>query len=98
MSNVTKRYRIDGLDEYTIEYRWQSAGYYKIFATLCPDDPHGGAPSTHHRYDGGQICVAVGREPRTLDRAVAIASLWMKRYSQYIRTGRFEDSGGRVNV
>ena len=98
MSSVTKRYRIDGTDEYTIEYRWQSAGFYKIFAPSCPDDPLGSGPGTHHRYESGEICVAAGREPRTLDRAVAIASLWMKRYSRYIRTGCFDNSGTRVDV
>jgi hypothetical protein len=98
MSTITKRYRIDGVDDYTIEYRLQSNGTYAIVATSCPPDPYDGGPSVHHRYSGGAICVATGREPRTLDRAVAITSLWMKRYSQYIRTGTFDNSGTRVNV
>jgi hypothetical protein len=97
MSTV-KRYRVDERDEYTIEYRSQSNGTYKIFATSCPPDPYGNGPSVHHRYQSGEICVASGREPATLDRAVAIASLWMKRYSQYLHTGTFENSGGRVDV
>ena len=75
MSSVTKRYRIDGADEYTIEYRWL-ASFYKIFAVSCPSDPHGNGPGTHHRYDSGEICVAAGKEPRTLDNAIAVASLW----------------------
>ena len=98
MISVTKRYRIDGIDEYTIEYCWQAAGHFKIFAPSCPSDPNGKGPSTHHRYESGEICVAAGCEPRTLDRAVALASHWMKRYSQYIRTGSFDNSGSRVDV
>lgn len=96
--SITKRYRIDGRDDYTIEYRPQSNGTYKIFATTCPADPYGKGPHTHHRYASGEICVAAGREPRTLDRSKAIASLWMKRYSQYLRTGSFDNSGSKVNV
>ena len=65
MASATKRYRIDGVDDYTIDYRWQSVGYYKIFAVACPTDPYGNGPTTHHRYDSGEICVAAGREPRT---------------------------------
>ena len=98
MSVTTKRYRIDGEDEYTIEYQRQSDGTYKIFAPACPPDPHGEGPSVHHRYSSGEICVVAGREPETLDRAIAIASLWMKRYSRYVRTGSFDNSGSRVDV
>ena len=98
MASATKRYRVDGRDDYTIEYREQSNGTIKIVAVECPDDPHGNGPSTHHRYDSGEICVKEGKEPRTLDQAKAIASLWMKRYSQYVRTGSFDSSGGRIDV
>src|SRR6266851_2504713 len=98
MVTVTKRYRIDGVDEYTIEYQQQSNGRFKIFAPSCPSDPNGNGPGTHHRYESGEICVAAGKEPRTLDNAKAIASVWMKRYSQYIRTGSFDNSGTRVDV
>ncbi|MBI2806067.1 MAG: hypothetical protein HYX68_13890 [Planctomycetes bacterium] len=97
MATVTKRYRIDGADEYTIEYR-PVGSYLKIVAVGCPGDPYGNDSQTHHRYDSGEICVKPGYEPRTLDRAKAIASLWMKRYSRYIRTGRFDNSGGSVDV
>lgn len=98
MASVTKRYRIDGRDEYTIEYQQQPNGNFKLFAPSCPSDPHRAGPSTHHRYESGEICVAAGKEPKTLDQAKAVASLWMKRYSQYIRTGTFDNSGGRVDV
>lgn len=97
MATVTKHFRVDGRDDYTIEFR-ESSGKLKIFAVDCPDDPHGNGPSTHHRYDSGEICVKEGKEPRTLDQAKAIASLWMKRYSQYVRTGSFDSSGGRIDV
>ncbi len=98
MSTIRKRYRIDGFDEYTIEFRQQANGTFKIFAVECPDDPFGNSVSAHHRYEGGEICVAAGREPSDLERATAIASLWMKRYSKYVRTGAFDNSGARVDV
>ena len=34
MASVTKRYRIDGVDEYTIEYRDQPNGTIKIVAVV----------------------------------------------------------------
>ena len=64
MASVTKRYRVDGSDEYTMEFRPQSNGTYKIFAPSCPSDPYGNGAKIHHRYSDGEICVAEGREPR----------------------------------
>jgi hypothetical protein len=98
MSTIRKRYRIDGIDEYTIEYRQQPNGTFKIFAMECPYDPFGNSASVHHRYGSGENCVAAGKEPQDIERATALASLWMKRYSQYVRTGVFNNSGARIDV
>ncbi len=98
MSTIQKQYRVDGTDDYTIEYRPQSNGTYKIVATQCPDNIHGQGPTTHHRYDSGEICVASGREPRTLDRAKAIAMAWIDGYTEYLKTGHFPNGKRRINV
>ena len=50
MSTITKRYRIDGADEFTMEYREQSSGMWKIVAVTCPPDPYGKGAAKHHRY------------------------------------------------
>lgn len=96
---VSIRYRetVHG-DLYTIEYRKQSKGTYKIF---CSDHPYNSQSTSVHKchlYSSGEVCITAGREPRTLDRAKAIATLWMHGYSQYIRTGTFPAGKSRVNV
>jgi hypothetical protein len=98
MSSLTKRYRVDGTDEYTIEYRRESDGTYALYCHEHPRDPFGKGASTHHLYESGRICVASGHEPNTLDRATAIASVWMHGFSRYVRSGTFPRGGGRVNV
>src|SRR5262249_29009440 len=51
-----------------------------------------------HLLAGEEICVAAGREPRTLERAKAIAMVWLHGFGIYRRTGRFPNDGARVNV
>lgn len=98
MSSTFKRYRVDGQHEFEIEYRPESDGTYSIFCHDHPSNPHGDGPSTHHLYASGRVCVSAGREPRTLDRAKAVASAWMNGFSHYVRTGTFPAGGVRVNV
>lgn len=83
---------------FTIEFRPEPDGTYSLWALESPTNPHGGGVTTHHLYGSGEICVADGRKPRSLDRAVAIAVYWMNRYSTYVRTGAFPQTPGRVNV
>ena len=95
---MRKAYRVDGKHEFVIDYVEQSDGTFKIYAPICPRDPHGNDSNTHHRYASGEICVAAGCEPDTLDRAEAIAKYWAEKYSAYVTTGIFSDTGGKVSV
>lgn len=95
---MMKSYRVNGRDTYQIDYRTQSDGTIKLYCPLHPHDPHGKGSPEHHLYDSTEICVAKGKEPRTLDRAKAIATLWMEGFSKYVRTGSFPQGGGRVKV
>lgn len=93
-------YRVNGVDLYSIEFRPQPNGTFKIFVPMHPPDPHRKNSHEHHLYDSGEICVAPGKEPRTLDRAKAIAIHWMECWSVYIRTsdGKFPKGGRKVTV
>jgi hypothetical protein len=95
---ITKRYRVDDDDLYEIEYRRESDGTYSIWCRKHPHNPVGGGVSDHHLYSSGQVCVSAGREPRTLDRAVAIAHVFMKSFSHWVRHGTPGRTGGRVSV
>ena len=95
---MIKHYLVDRRDRYTIEFRPQSDGTVKLFATEYPSNPYGGGPHDHHLYSSGEICVSAGHEPRTLDKAAAIAMVWCEGWSKYIRTGRFPSGSKRVNV
>lgn len=95
---VTKRYRVRGTDNYTISFERQSNGTYKIRCTEHPANSYSSAATKCHLYGSGDVCVTAGKEPRSLDRAVAIAQVWMNGYSTYVRTGRFPTGKSRVNV
>jgi hypothetical protein len=92
------RYLIDKTDRYAIEFRPQPDGTIKLFAVTHPADPFGAGVSINHLYGSGEICVATGRAPRTMDRARAIAMVWAKGWSTYIRTGKFPSGNQKVNV
>ena len=83
---------------YVIEYAWNGT-FYVMYVKQRPPNPH---PNVHqhtfHILDVDRICVTRGREPRTLDRAKAIAYVWMRGYSQFVATGRFPNPAHRVNV
>jgi hypothetical protein len=95
---VTKHYRVNGKDVYTVTYTKKWNGKYKI---NCSQHPHN-SKSTNvndcHLYGNGEVCVTSGKEPRTLDKAQAIGLAFCEGYSQHIRTGRFPNGAKRVNV
>ncbi|MFN0019468.1 MAG: hypothetical protein ACKVP0_14505 [Pirellulaceae bacterium] len=95
---MVKHYVVNGKDRYTIRFELQAGGYYKLFADSHPTDPHGDGVSANHLYSTGEICVSTGNEPRTLDRARAIAMHWCEGWSTYCRTGKFPTGGRRVSV
>lgn len=94
---MLKRYRVNGRDDYAIEFV-ASEGKFKLFAREHPADPYGKPVNDCHLYSSGEICVAAGHEPVTLDRAKAIAVHWMEGWSQYVRTGEFPKGSRRVTV
>ena len=99
MSTIAKRYReTRSKDLYTIEFRLQPGGHYDIHCTEHPTNRYDPSVSNCHLYSSGKVCVAGGKEPRTLDRAMAIAFIWMEGYSQYCRSGVFPTGAKRVNV
>lgn len=97
--SITKRYRETNTgDEYTIRYESQPDGTWKCFADAHPDNDYDPAVRLCHLYSSDEICVFAGKEPRTFDRAQAIAFVWMEGYSQYVRTGVFPKGKKRVHV
>ena len=92
------RYVVKGTDHYVIEFRPQSDGAIKMFVINHPADPWGKTVVVHHLYTNGTICVAAGHEPRTADRARAIAQVWAAGWSSYIRTGTFPSGSQKVNI
>lgn len=98
-STVRKRFRqTPHGDMYTLEFRRQSDGHWDIHAIESPHNPQDTSVSICHLYSSGEVCVMAGKEPRTLDRALAIAFFWMDGYSAYIRTGKFPTAAKKVNV
>lgn len=84
-------------DIYTIEFR-NAGSYYTIWCSEHPDNPYDDDVSKCHLYSSGQVCVTAGKEPRTLDKAKAIAAAWIDGYSEYVRTGVFPTGTRRYNV
>ena len=95
---MIKEYRVDGRDYYKIDIRPQSDGTIKSFALDHPSDPWGKGVEENHLYSTGEICVSKGQEPRTMDRAKAIAMVWCEGWSVYVRTGVFPKGAKRINV
>lgn len=95
---MRKAFRVDGRHDFVFDLEPQANGTIKVLAPICPPDPYGKSAATHHRYDSGEICVASGKEPRTYGKAEAIARYWAEKYSAYVTTGTFADTGAKVRV
>ena len=95
---MRRAFRVNGRHEFVIDLVPQSDGTIKIFAPICPPDPYGDVVGKHHRFSTGEICVTASRAPRTFDKAEAIARYWAERYSGYVTTGTFADTGAKVRV
>jgi hypothetical protein len=94
---MTCNFLVDGVDRYAIEIR-SNGDHYTLHAMTYPPNNQGGGVSDHHLYSSGEICVSSGYEPRSVDRAKAIAMSWCEGWSQYVRTGVFPNGPKRVNV
>jgi hypothetical protein len=100
-SVVTKRYvnrQPKYTDHYALSFRPQADGTFEIHAETRPHDPYRLVDECHIDLGGTKVCVRVGKEPRTFERAEAIAHAWMIGYSVYIRTGKFPRGSVRVDV
>ena len=53
---------------------------------------------TVHLLGGNWVCVATGREPKTLGQALAMSVQWMRGFSEFIQTGRFLEVTGPVDI
>lgn len=91
------QFLVDRVDHYTIEIR-PSGNCYSLHAISHPPNTQGGGVTTHHLYSSGQICVSTGYEPRTIERAKAIAMSWCEGWSKYIRGKEFPNGRKRVLV
>jgi hypothetical protein len=88
-------------DAYTIWYRREDDGTYTLWAHNWPNDPFHNVDESHlggSTPAGAEVCIAPGKEPRSLERAEAIAHTWMLGYSEYVRTGKFPKGTRRVSV
>ena len=85
-------------DQYTVAYQAEDDGTYSIWAEQRPADPYRDKDEAHVDLNGEKVCVRRGQEPRTLERAEAIAHAWMLGYSEYVRTGEFPRGSRRVDV
>jgi hypothetical protein len=88
---------VDRIDRYTVEVRVAN-GYYTLHAVSYPPNTRGGTVHDHHLYSDGTICVTVGQEPRTIDRAKAIAMSWCDGWSKYQRGNAFPNGRKAVSV
>jgi len=99
MSALTKHYRQTTYgDHYTIEYRAQSDGTYKLFCTQHPTNLYSTEVSKCHLYASNEICVASSYRVDSLEKAKAVATAFMDGYSQYVRTGAFPNGAKKVHV
>lgn len=97
---MIKNYLVHKVDRYSIQFAGQPDRTIKMFVLQRPTDPHRGGVLKNHVYSDGSICVAAGREPRSMHRAEAVAHMWMTGYSAYIRDpeGQFANDACRVDV
>ncbi len=95
---VVKEYRVDGRDRYKIEYVERSGGMWKLYCYEHPQNSRSTDVTKCHLYSSGEVCVTSGREPKSLDAALALGIYWAQGYSNYLRTGKFYNGKAKVNV
>jgi len=97
---VYKNFRIRDKHGFRIEIRDQGNGTYKLYCLQHPSIPAGYSRNVNdcHLYNNKEICITAGKEPRTFDKAVAIAQFFCHGFSTYVDTGRFPNKSAKVNV
>jgi hypothetical protein len=99
MSPLVKRYRqTTHGDLYTVEYRLQPNGTYKLFCLDHPYNPLSADVHSCHLYSSGEICVSSSYRVDSLGKAKAVAAAFIDAYSTYIRTGQAPNGAKRVHV
>jgi hypothetical protein len=88
---------VDRVDRYGIDVRVAN-GHYTLHAVTHPPNTRGGTVNDHHLCSDGKICVVAGQEPRTIDRAKAIAMSWCDGWSKYQRGKPFPNGSKAVSV
>lgn len=94
-------------DVYRIRFEWRArlwlgifdsgSGYFRLYAESYPSCEFELGRAAH-LLANDEICVLAGHEPRSKERAKAIALLWIRGFGIYCREGHFPNEGGRVNV
>lgn len=72
-------------DGYAFRFEKENNGTITIRCLDHPDNPNSSDPRQTHLYESGKVCVAEGREPRSMEMAEAIAHAFMQHYSNHIR-------------
>lgn len=99
MPTITKRYRQTTYDDlYTIEYRLQSDGTYKLACLEHPTNLYSTDVTKCHLYPSREVCVSGSYKVDSFEKAQAVASAFMDGYSQYIRSGKFPNGAKKVHV
>jgi hypothetical protein len=99
MPTLTKHYRQTTYsDLYTVEYRLQPDGAYKLFCLEHPTNLYSADVRQCHLYPSREICVSSTYRVDSLEKAKAVASAFMDGYSQYVRTGVFPNGAKKVHV
>ena len=99
MKNQTFTYNMPTGGTYRIQFSRTGilGGHYKMRVLQRPECPFPlGIPA--HLLAGDHICVAAGREPRTIEQAKAIAFHWMSGFEAYRRSGSFPNGRARFDV
>lgn len=99
MKKVTFTYNMPTGGTYRIQFRRAGilGGPYKMKVIQRPECPFPLGVAAHLLL-GDHICVASGREPRTIEQAKAIAFHWMHGFETYRRTGSFPNGRARFDV
>lgn len=99
MKKTTLTYRMPTGGTYRIQFRRAGifVGPYEMKVIQRPECPFPLGVSAH-LLAGDHICVATGREPRTIEQAKAIAFHWMNGFETYRRSGSFPNGRARFDV
>lgn len=93
-----KEFRVNGRDEYVIDFVELTNGQWGIFPRMYPACKC--ELRDVHLLEDGRVCIDASVAPQMVrwEFAVAVSKAWAKGFSEFIRTGYFPNNGGRVSV